>query len=237
MLLKKPSNRMGKSDRHWLQTTYHFSFADYYDPDHVNFGVLRVLNDDTIQPKSGFPTHPHRDMEIITYIVSGELTHQDSMGNEEKLLEGEVQYMSAGTGITHSEYNHHPDKRLRLLQIWILPPEKNLEPIYGSYRFEKKDSHNRLLNIVSSKKGNAQIKIYQDVKIFISRLEKYRALEFTIDRERQIYFVSIEGSIEINGIRLDEGDGLEITEEQQLIIKAMSDAHFLFVEMASSHDI
>jgi hypothetical protein len=228
---------MGKSDRHWLQTTYHFSFADYYDPENINFDPLRVLNDDTIQPRSGFPPHPHRDMEVITYIVSGELTHQDSMGNEEKLLEGEVQYMSAGTGITHSEYNHHPDQRLRLLQIWILPPEKNLEPIYGSYRFEKKDSHNRLLNIVSSKKGSAQIKIYQDVKLFISRLDKDRVLEFTIDRERQIYFVSIEGSVEVNGIRLEEKDGLEITEEQQLIIRALSDAHFLFVEMPSNHDL
>ncbi|MDD3592766.1 MAG: pirin family protein [Sulfurovum sp.] len=228
---------MGKSDRHWLQSTYHFSFADYYNPENTNFGLLRVLNDDTIQPRSGFPPHPHRDMEIITYIVSGELTHQDSMGNEEKLLEGEVQYMSAGTGITHSEYNHHPDKKLRLLQIWILPPEKNLEPLYGSHRFEKKDTHNRLLNIVSSKQGSAQIKIYQDVKLFVSRLDKDRILEFTIDRERQIYFVSIEGSVEVNGMRLDEKDALEITEEQQLIIRALSNAHFLFVEMPSSHDL
>lgn len=236
MLVQRPKKNMGKADHGWLQSNFHFSFAEYHNPHNIHFGVLRVLNDDTIQPQSGFPTHPHRDMEIITYITSGELTHKDSMGNEEKLSEGEVQYMSAGTGITHSEYNLHPDKILKLLQIWIFPPEKNIEPLYGSYRFEKKDAHNTLLNIVSSQTGDAPIKIYQDIKIFVSRLDKEKVLEFSMNKNRQIYFVLIEGNLEINGVTLHEGDGLEIVEEDQLIMKALSNAHFLFIEMPSSPD-
>ncbi|MDM5271850.1 pirin family protein [Sulfurovum sp. zt1-1] len=236
MLVQRPKKKMGKADHGWLQSNFHFSFAEYYNPHNIHFGVLRVLNDDTIQPQSGFPTHPHRDMEIITYIISGELTHKDSMGNEERLGEGEVQYMSAGTGITHSEYNLHPDKTLKLLQIWIFPPEKNIEPLYGSYRFAKKDAHNTLLNIVSSQTGDAPIKIFQDVKIFISRLDKDRDFELILNQNRQIYFVLIEGSAEINGLIVQEGDGLEIVDEPQLIIKALSNAHFLFIEMPSSHE-
>lgn len=234
MLVRKPKNNMGKADHGWLQSNFHFSFAEYHNPHNIKFGVLRVLNDDTIHPRSGFPTHPHRDMEIITYIVSGELTHKDSIGNEERLMEGEVQYMSAGTGITHSEYNLHPNQTLRVLQIWIFPPEKNMEPFYGSHRFEKKDAHNRLLNIVSSQKGNAPIKIYQDVRLFVSRLDKDRDLELSLDKNRQIYFVLIEGSVEINGLILIEGDGLEIVDEPRLMIKALGDAHFLYIEMPSS---
>ena len=236
MLVKRPKSNMGKADHGWLQSNFHFSFAEYYNPHNIHFGVLRVLNDDTIQPRSGFPTHPHRDMEIITYIISGELTHKDSMGNEERLLEGEVQYMSAGTGITHSEYNFHPDKVLKLLQIWIFPPEKNMEPLYGSHRFDKQDAHNRLLNIVSSQTGDAPIKIYQDVKLFVSRLDKDKALELSVNKNRQIYFVLIEGSAEINGLILQEGDGLEIVYEPRLMIKALSDAHFLYIEMPSGNE-
>ena len=222
---------MGRSDLGWLHSRFHFSFAKYRNLDNVNFGVLRVLNDDIIEPGSGFDTHPHKDMEIITYVIEGELTHKDSMGNGETLKRGEVQYMSAGRGISHSEYNLNKDKKLRLLQIWIYPPQKELASLYGSCRFKQEESKNKLLNIVSSQKGGAKIKIYQDVNIFVSRLDKGKSLDFDIAGGRQLYFVQIEGSSSINGVRLDFGDAAEIVDERQLDIKALEKAHFLFIEM------
>ncbi|MDZ7818112.1 MAG: pirin family protein [Aliarcobacter sp.] len=160
----------------------------------MNFGVLRVLNDDIVHPESGFDTHPHSNMEIISYVVNGEITHKDSMGNSETLKRGEVQYLSAGDGIYHSEHNLHKSDDLRLLQIWIIPPKHGLPRLYGSKRFEEIDRKNKLLNIVSSQNGNADIKIYQDINIYVSELETNKSLEFEIKENRQVYFVQIEGS-------------------------------------------
>lgn len=137
MLKRLPKENMGTSNLGWLESRFHFSFAQYYNPENINFGVLRVLNDDIIHPQSGFGTHPHKDMEIITYVIKGAITHKDSMGNSESLSRGEVQYMSAGEGITHSEYNT-TDEDLRVLQLWIVPPQKSLPRLYGSHRFKKR---------------------------------------------------------------------------------------------------
>ena len=231
MVKKLPANNMGTSNLGWLESRFHFSFADYRNYDNMNFGVLRVLNDDIIHPETGFGTHPHNNMEIITYVIDGELTHKDSMGNAETLRSGEVQYMSAGTGITHSEYNDHSSIDLRLLQIWIIPPEVDLKPVYGSYKFKKSESENNLLNIVSSEQGDAKIKIYQDINIYVSKLEKGKKVEFDIGTNRQVYFVQIEGTSIINKVELNHGDAMEIVDESHLDIEPLSDSHILFIEM------
>lgn len=231
MLKKIKKEQMGKSNLGWLKSRFHFCFAEYFNPSNINFGVLRVLNDDLIEPNSGFNTHPHSNMEIISYVVNGEITHKDSMGNEETLRRGEVQYLSAGDGIYHSEHNLHNNEQLRLLQIWILPPKKGLPKLYGSHKFEKNDRKNKLLKIVSSENSDAPIKIHQDVNLFVSELEKDKRLQFNIDSNRQIYFVQIEGSSKVNETILEFGDALEITEENILNIEALENSHFLFIEM------
>ena len=232
MLKKLPKENMGTSNLGWLESRFHFSFAEYYNRENMNFGVLRVVNDDIIHPQSGFDTHPHKNMEIISYIVDGEITHKDSMGNEETLKRGEVQYMSAGDGIEHSEHNWHESKDLRLLQIWILPPQKDLPRVYGSYKFKEEESKNRFLNIVSSPNGNSKVQLYQDVNIYVTQLQTSRSLDFILKENRQIYFVQIEGSSSINGITLNDGDAMEIVDESKLDIKAINNSHFLFIEMA-----
>lgn len=234
MLKKLPKENMGKSNLGWLQSRFHFSFAEYRNYENINFGVLRVLNDDLIKPNSGFDTHPHNDMEIVTYVIDGELTHQDSMGNKETLYRGEVQYMSAGTGIFHSEHNMHSSKDLTLFQIWIVPPEKNLEPTYGSYRYTKENRENKLLNIVSSQDGDAKIKLYQDVNFYVSESKKDTVFDFKIGKDRQVYFAQIEGSSDINGTVLNARDAMEIVDEDLISIKALEDSHFLFIEMKKS---
>lgn len=232
MLKKLPKENMGTSNLGWLESCFHFSFAQYRNPNNINFGVLRVLNDDIIHPKSGFDTHPHSNMEIISYVVNGEITHKDSMGNSETLKRGEVQYLSAGDGIYHSEHNVHKSEDLRLLQIWIIPPFAGLSRLYGSKRFEEIDRKNTLLNIVSSQEGTADIKIYQDVNIYVSELEINKSLEFEIKEDRQVYFVQIEGSSNINEITLNAGDAMEIVDIEEIEIKALENSHFLFIEMA-----
>jgi quercetin 2,3-dioxygenase len=232
MLKKLPKENMGTSNLGWLESRFHFSFAEYRNPNNINFGVLRVLNDDIVHPKSGFDTHPHSNMEIISYVVKGEITHKDSMGNSETLKRGEVQYLSAGDGIYHSEHNVHKSEDLRLLQIWIIPPFAGLPRLYGSKRYEQKDRINKFLNIVSSQEGNADIKIYQDINIYVSELEIDKSLDFEIKENRQVYFVQIEGSSNINEITLNAGDAMEIVDIEKIEIKALENSHFLFIEMA-----
>ncbi|PUE65851.1 pirin family protein [Arcobacter caeni] len=232
MLKKLPKENMGTSNLGWLESRFHFSFAEYRNPNNMNFGVLRVLNDDIVHANSGFDTHPHANMEIISYVVKGEITHKDSMGNSETLKRGEVQYLSAGDGIYHSEHNVHKTEDLRLLQIWIVPPKVGLPRLYGSKRFEEIDRKNRLLNIVSSQNGTADIKIYQDINIYVSELETNKTLDFKIEKNRQVYFVQIEGSSSVNEITLNDGDAMEILDIEKIEIKALGNSHFLFIEMA-----
>ena len=229
MIKKLSKENMGTSNLGWLQSRFHFSFAEYRNPKNINFGVLRVLNDDIIHPSSGFDTHPHSNMEIISYIVDGEITHKDSMGNSETLKRGEVQYLSAGDGIYHSEHNLHQSDDLRLLQIWIIPPKAGLPRLYGSHRYKFEQRDNKLLNIVSSQDGNSNIKIYQDIKIFVSEFDK--PFEYKIQKDRQIYFVQIEGSSSINGIILEDGDAMEIVDIGNLTVNPITKSHILFIEM------
>lgn len=234
MIKKLLKENMGTSNLGWLESRFHFSFAEYRNPNNVNFGVLRVMNDDIVHPDSGFGTHPHSNMEIISYVVEGEITHKDSMGNEETLKRGEVQYLSAGDGIYHSEYNLNTSEDLRLLQIWIIPPENGLPRLYGSHRYKPTDRKNKLLNIVSSQNGSAEIKIHQDVNFYVSQLDASKSLDFEIKKDRQVYFAQIEGISNINGIELKSGDAAEITKESKINIKALSNSHFLFIEMKES---
>ena len=230
MIKKLSKENMGTSNLGWLQSRFHFSFAEYRNPKNINFGVLRVLNDDIIHPSSGFDTHPHSNMEIISYIVDGEITHKDSMGNSETLKRGEVQYLSAGDGIYHSEHNLHQSNDLRLLQIWIIPPKAGLPRLYGSHRYKFEQRDNKLLNIVSSQDGNSNIKIYQDIKIFVSEFDK--PFEYEIQDDRQIYFVQIEGTSEVNETILEDGDAMEIVDIENLTVNPITKSHILFIEMA-----
>lgn len=231
MLKKLNKENMGTSNLGWLESRFHFSFAEYRNPANINFGVLRVLNDDIIHANGGFGTHPHENMEIISYITQGEIKHKDSMGNEEILKSGEVQYLSAGDGIYHSEYNASSTEDLKLLQIWIVPPERGLQRLYGSHRYTREQKENKLLNIVSSQEGNAQIKIHQDVNFYVSLLDENKSLDYKIQKDRQVYFVQISGTSAINGIDLNDGDAMEIVDEENLNIQAINDSHFLFIEM------
>ncbi len=234
MLKKLPAQNMGTSNLGWLESRFHFSFAEYRNPENMNFGVLRVLNDDIIHPLGGFDTHPHQNMEIISYIIKGEITHKDSMGNEEILKAGEVQYLSAGDGIFHSEFNRHETEELRLLQIWIIPPKNSLPKLYGSKKYKKEQKHNKLLKIVSSLNSDAQIKIHQDINMYVSQLEDKESVNFTINKNRQIYFVQIEGKSLVNSVKLENGDAMEITDEKYIKIEALGSSHFLFIEMGAA---
>ncbi len=224
------------SDMHPANTYFHFSFARYRDPNNMNFGVLRVLNDDNVKPHSGFNTHPHNNMEIFSYVVGGKLTHRDSVGNHEILSRGHVQCISAGTGVTHSELNEQDDW-CRFLQIWILPEATNLPVRYDLHKFSFEDSTNNLLQIISSSKNKDQAPLYvcQDINAYVSELtEKDRDVSFIINEGRQAYVYCFEGSMSINEYpSLRERDSLKIYGKTNLEFALTSDkAHFIIIEMA-----
>jgi redox-sensitive bicupin YhaK (pirin superfamily) len=223
--------KMGRGRHGWLDSYFHFSFAEYYNPDNMQFGALRVINDDTVQAGEGFDTHPHKNMEIISYVVDGELTHEDSMKNRRALTRGQAQYMSAGTGVTHSEYNLG-DKPLRFLQIWILPDKKNYAPNYGDYRFAWEDRQGRWLPIASGNpESPAPIKIHADVNMYAAQIAEGGELAFETRPGRQAYLVLIEGAAHIGGHALAERDALEII-EQDITISAADTSHVIVLEMA-----
>ena len=225
-IFKKDS--LGKADYGWLKPRYHFSFSNYYNPKKLGLGTLRVLNDDLINPNSGFDSHPHKDMEIVTYIITGEITHKDSMGNARVVRRGSMQYMSAGTGVVHSEYNNGDDP-LRVIQIWIKPNRNDLTPNYGDIEFTKEDRHNKLLHIISSSENDGRIKIYQDANIFVSEADKGYIQEFKIEDYDYIYFVQLEGESLVNLNKIEEGDALQTSES--LLIEPLTNSHFLIVQV------
>ena len=195
----------------------------------MHYGALRVMNDDIIAAHSGFGTHPHNDMEIITYIIRGELTHQDSMGNKESLGRGSMQYLSAGTGITHSEMNEG-DEEVHVIQTWILPQAKGLEPQYGSKIFDPKARHNKWLHLIAPMGTPEVINIYQDTNMYVSEVDKGIKLTFELGEQRQLYVKVMEGEAEINGFVFKEGDAAKV-EDEDLNVEALSDVHILLVEM------
>lgn len=221
---------MGRSERGWLHSTFHFSFAEYFNPDNIQFGALRVVNDDTIDPYGGFPTHPHENMEIVTYVIDGKLTHADSMGNTRVLERGQVQYMSAGTGITHSEFNNI-DEPLRLLQIWILPDRAGHMPNYGDHLFEWVEREGKWLHIVSSKQGHAPIRINQDMDISVISVQSGERVTYELQEGRQAYVIQIEGAGLINGHEFKMRDAAEVTDESDIELVADSPSHYLLLDM------
>lgn len=223
------------SDRHPSNTQFHFSFADYYDPKNMNFGVLRVLNDDAVLPNSGFHTHPHSNMEIFSYIVDGTLTHRDSAGNKEVLTRGHVQSISAGTGLTHSELNEEDDWT-RFLQIWVIPEAQDLPIRYDFHKFELEERRNKLLNIISATRDKdvAPLHICQDFNAYVSEMDdKSKTVSFNLKNDRQAYINCIEGEIKIEGFpELKERDALKIYGENKLVFSLVSNnAHFIILEM------
>lgn len=228
MIKKIDHNHMGRSNLGWLNSWFHFSFAEYHNPKNIRYGNLRVVNDDTIQPHTGFDVHPHRDMEIVTYVLRGELIHGDSMQNKRTLHRGEVQYMSAGTGVFHSEMNEG-DEVLRLLQIWILPDRTGYSPQYGEQRIPWESRVNRLLPIVSSTDGSAPIKIHQDMNIYVSMMDQDTVMDISVSSDHQIYLIVMEGQASIDDVALYEKDAAEISESFR--IQADSDAHIMIFEM------
>ena len=232
MIMIYKANQHGRTESNWLNSWFHFSFAEYCNPKRIQFGALRVINDDLIKAGTGFGTHPHKDMEIISYVVDGELTHGDSMGNHRVLGRGQVQYMSAGRGVTHSEYNNGT-QTTRLLQIWILPDNKGYNPRYGDYAFDWADRENQWLHLVSGEQGKAPVKIHQDANLYALSLAPNQSIHFEIQQRRQAYLVLIEGSAIVNGNLLTMRDGLE-TVEESLNIEAKEQSHWLLIELAKS---
>ncbi len=230
MIKHIPYTSLYMADHGWLKSRFHFSFAEYHNPDNIHYGPLRVMNDDLIAGKSGFGTHPHNDMEIITYVIKGALTHQDSMGHRETLGRGAIQYLSAGTGITHSEMNEG-EEEVHLIQTWIIPDAKGLKPQYGSKIFDKSERHNRWLHLVGPQGSRAGIHIYQDASMYASEIDAGRNIVFDLQEGRQLYLKVMEGSVVINGTQFAPGDAAEV-EDEALTAKAITDTHLLLVEMA-----
>lgn len=226
------------SPYHPADTYFHFSFANYYNPEKMRYGVLRVLNDDDVNPQDGFDRHPHQDMEIVSYVVSGTLTHWDSATNiEDELGRGHVQTVTAGNGVWHSELNNQDD-RCRFLQIWILPPEKGLPVRYENHKYQPEDRQNQLLQIVGnlSNKDEIPLHLNQDINMFVSELtQKNAEVSYTLKAGRQAYLNNIEGELKVNGVdTLVERDSMEIDGPVELAFSSeQGHAHFILIEMAA----
>jgi len=219
------------ADMGWLSTYWHFSFAEYYDPANMNWGALRVFNDDVIQPGQGFGAHPHQDMEIVTYVLEGELEHQDNQGNTGVIHPGEVQVMSAGTGIVHSEYNHSKDRPVHLLQIWIVPQTNRLKPRWEQRRFSTADRRGTLRPVVSAGNITGSLTIDQDATIYVSVLPSGQAVLHKSHAGRKAYLFVIGGALTVNGSPLKTGDQARIADEPELTLKAPEDAELILLDL------
>ena len=226
------SDSRGSADHGWLKAKHTFSFAEYRDPQRVHFGKLRVINEDRIAPAQGFGTHPHKDMEIVTYIINGAIEHKDSMGNGTVIRAGEVQRMTAGTGVLHSEFNHSEDEELHLLQIWIFPEENHLEPGYEQTLFPREDKLNRLRLIGSRDGRDGSITIHQDVDLYASVLEQGNEVTLHDVADRRIFVQVVSGNLDVNGEKLSAGDGAQIRNATDISVKAEAGAEFLLFNLA-----
>lgn len=232
MITIRGSQERGHFNHGWLKTYHTFSFAEYQDKAHLGYRALRVINEDTVAPAKGFGTHPHRDMEIITYVLEGQVEHKDSLGNSSVIRPGEVQRMSAGTGVKHSEFNPAPKEPLHLLQIWILPEKKNLKPGYEQKAFKLEEKLNRLKLVASQKpKGNA-VEIHQDADVYVSVLEKGMKVEHAPKKGRGIWLQVVRGSVELNGHFLNQGDGASAEDETLLTVTGRQSAEILLFDLA-----
>ncbi|MEO6390974.1 MAG: pirin family protein [Pyrinomonadaceae bacterium] len=229
--IRKASER-GHFDFGWLDTYHTFSFGDYYDPQNMGFSDLRVINEDVVNAGGGFPLHGHRDMEIITYVLSGGLKHSDSMGNASVIRPGDVQRMSAGTGVRHSEANASADEPVHLLQIWIMPAENGIEPSYEEKRFNDEDKRNRLRLIGSPNGVDGSVTIHQGARLFATVLDDGSAVKHELATGRKAWLQVARGSVELNGQLLGPGDGAAISDEAALTLTGVNGAEVLLFDLA-----
>ncbi len=232
MIERRPYDELGGASLGWLATKHHFSFADYHDPTRMHWGALRVWNDDEIAPNTGFPPHPHADMEIITYVLQGAITHRDSMGNEGRTEAGDVQVMSAGTGIRHSEYNLEPETT-KLFQIWILPTNSGGQPSWGARPFPKAGRSGRFVTLASGiANDNDALPIRADARVLGATLKAGETAEYAIGARRHGYLVPATGAVEVNGVRINARDGAAISDIDLLKVKALEDSEVVLVDAA-----
>jgi hypothetical protein len=223
----------GHANHGWLNSHHSFSFASYYNPDKMNFGVLRVLNDDTVSPGMGFGTHPHDNMEIISIPLEGDLEHKDSMGNTTVIKQGDIQVMSAGTGVRHSEYNKNKDKEVKFLQIWVIPNKRSVEPRYDQIALDPAQRNNKLQQVLSPNKDDAGVWIHQDAWFHMGKFEQGKTADYTIQKEGNgVYAFVLKGSFTINGQELSERDAAGITDANTINLTAASnDAEILLMDI------
>ena len=226
-----PANQRHFTNMGWLQTYWLFSFSNYYDPANMRHGKLRVFNDDVVRPGTGFPTHPHEEMEIITIVLKGEISHKDSMGNGGVIRAGEVQRMSAGTGLTHSEYNE-ADRDPHFYQIWILPDETGLSPSYEQKEFTKDDFKNLLFPVASGQNHAGVVRFHTDATIYRSRLDAHRQLEHHSSPDRKLFVYLSSGRLQVNGEALAAGDQARLDGVERIELKADKDADFILIDVS-----
>jgi quercetin 2,3-dioxygenase len=232
MINIRPSNERGGGDFGWLKTRHTFSFDSYYDPKFMNFRALRVINEDWVQPGQGFPMHPHRDMEIITYILEGKLEHKDSLGTGSTILPGDGQRMTAGKGIVHSEFNPSRTDPVHLLQIWIMPGQKSLKPSYEQKTFAEDEKRGKLRVIAAPDGKEGSVTINQDASLYVSLLSPGEEVQHELRSGRYAWLQVAKGSVELNGNQLKQGDGAGVSDERLLTIRGTKEAEVLLFDLA-----
>ena len=225
------SNERGLADHGWLKSYHTFSFADYYDPQHMGVGPLRVINEDRVQPGAGFGTHGHRDMEIISYVLEGELAHKDSMGNGSTIRPGDVQRMSAGTGVRHSEFNGSQTKPVHFLQIWVMPAQQGIEPGYEEKRFGVEEKRGRLRLIASPDRAEGSVLIHQDARLYAGLFDGNERAELFIAATRLVYVHVARGAVKVNGVPLESGDAIKLSAIDKLVLEEGKDAEVLVFDL------
>jgi redox-sensitive bicupin YhaK (pirin superfamily) len=233
MLTIRKSQDRGYADHGWLQSFHSFSFAGYHDPAHMGFGNLRVINEDRVAAGAGFGTHGHKDMEIISYVLSGELAHRDSMGNVESIPPGEVQRMSAGRGVMHSEFNHKADETTHFLQIWLLPSERGIAPGYEQKKFDAADKRGRLRLVASPDGADGSVTVNADARLFAGLLDGAESATLALDPRRKSYVHLVRGELDVNGRRLSTGDAAMLEGETALALAGGKDAEVLVFDLAA----
>jgi len=234
MIEIRPSSARGYADHGWLQSYHSFSFADYFDPRHVEFGPLRVINEDRVAPGAGFGTHGHRDMEIISYVLSGELAHKDSTGTASTIRPGDVQRMSAGTGVRHSEFNPSSTDGVHFLQIWILPDTASIEPSYEEKRFPAEEKRGRLRLIASPDRAEGSVLIHQDARVYAGLFDGAETATLEIAAGRRAYVHVARGSVQANGVTLNAGDALKLKDAGQLALASGKQAEVIVFDLPAA---
>jgi redox-sensitive bicupin YhaK (pirin superfamily) len=228
----RAADSRGRTDWGWLDSRHTFSFGEYYDPKHMGFGALRVINDDRVTAGAGFGTHGHRDMEILSYVLEGALEHKDSSGGGGVIRPGEIQFMRAGTGVTHSEYNHSKVDPVHFLQIWIVPDARGLKPAYGQLSFDRDAARQRFVLLASRDGREGTIQIHQDAELWVALLAAGERRELALGRGRSAWVHVARGSVDVNGTVLGEGDGAAVRSEEKLTFLAKSEAEVLVFDLA-----